>query len=177
MNGHRLDFGAVRLLGRGALGFWVAAALGAGCSDVPTSETTTQQEGLVLPGEPVVGAAWPDGSKKIEWHIEQGDTVGLRMYHSNGQVDREGALDHGARVGVWNAYHPNGNPWARHTYVEGIQTGAYQTWHPNGTPHITGQYDADGNKVGSWRFQDSTGAVVGEKSFDLPVSPDSVSKP
>jgi hypothetical protein len=158
---------------------WAGAMAGmlgfAGCDSA--SPESQEPAGLALPGEPALGASWPDGTKKIEWYIENGDTVGLRMYHANGQVDREGALDHGQRVGVWQAFHPNGNPWARHEYQVGTQVGSYQTWHPNGKPHITGQYDANGQRTGAWTFHDSTGALVGEKRFDLPVPPDSVAQP
>jgi antitoxin component YwqK of YwqJK toxin-antitoxin module len=151
------------------------ALLVLGCNG--TGKEGAESQRLELPGEPVVGASWPDGTKKIEWHITAGDTVGMRAYHANGEVDREGALDAGQRSGTWQAYHPNGNPWARHEYRDGKQVGAYQTWHPNGTPHITGQYDADGRRTGTWIFQDSTGAIVGEKRFDLPVAPESGVQP
>lgn len=169
-NGFRM-----RLRGARAVAWTAGVMLALGCDQKP--QETTDYQGVELPGVPVLGATWPDGTKKIEWHVAAGDTVGIRAYHENGSVEREGALDAGQRSGTWQAYHPNGKPWARHEYADGKQVGVYQTWHPNGTPHITGQYDADGQRTGTWTFQDSTGALVGEKRFDLPVAPDSGTNP
>ena len=103
--------------------------------------------GLLVVGcareQEAVEVTWPDGSPRTAYVVLEGDTVGFRAWHENGQLDREGGLKDGQRDGKWQAFYDDGTPWAEHEYAAGVQIGAYRTWYPNGTPNIEGQYDAD----------------------------------
>lgn len=111
----------------------------------------------------VVTATWPSGEVKREADVAQGDTLAVRVYHENGQLDRVEAYDaEGRKSGVWQAFYPDGKPWSEHRYREGVQIGAYRTWHPNGALYIDGLYGDDGRPTGTWRFLAPDGSVMRE---------------
>jgi antitoxin component YwqK of YwqJK toxin-antitoxin module len=120
--------------------------------------------GLLVVGcareQEAVEVTWPDGSPRTAYVVLEGDTVGFRAWHENGQLDREGGLKDGQRDGKWQAFYDDGTPWAEHEYAAGVQIGAYRTWYPNGTPNIEGQYDATGKPTGEWQFYDPQGRVA-----------------
>lgn len=113
--------------------------------------------------ERVVTAKWPSGEVKREADVANGDTLAVRVYHENGQVDRVEAYDaEGRKSGVWQAFYPDGKPWSEHHYREGVQIGAYRTWHPSGALYIDGAYGDDGTPTGTWRFFAPDGSVLRE---------------
>lgn len=105
----------------------------------------------------VVEVTWPDGSPRTAYVVVEGDTVGFRAWHENGELDREGGLLEGKRDGMWRAFYDDGTPWAEHEYDAGLQIGAYRTWYPNGTLNIEGAYDRTGKPTGEWVFYDPQG--------------------
>jgi antitoxin component YwqK of YwqJK toxin-antitoxin module len=111
--------------------------------------------------EQVVTAKWPSGAVKREADVVSGDTLAVRVYHENGQVDRVEAYDtEGRKSGIWQAFYPDGKPWSEHHYREGVQIGAYRTFHPNGALYIDGSYGEDGTPSGTWRFYSADSTLL-----------------
>lgn len=114
--------------------------------------------------EKTVVDRWPNGNTKKEATLMQGDTVEIALYDEAGHLSKVSRWSEGKRQGKWEAYYPDGKPWSVHHYEEDVQVGPYQTWHPNGNPFITGQYNAEGDAVGTWRFYDEKGGLIREEA-------------
>ena len=113
--------------------------------------------------EPVVVARWPEGAVRREADVVGGDTLAVRAFHANGQLERVEAYDaEGRKSGVWMAYYSDGRPWSEHRYEAGVQIGAYRTWHPAGALYLEGTYDAQGVPTGTWRFFGPDGQLARE---------------
>lgn len=110
-----------------------------------------------------------DGSPKVVRTVELEGTDSIpvfeRVYHSNGSISMEGALNSaGERSGKWKAYYPDGTLWSEGEFKKGKRHGGSNVYHQNGQLRSSGQYK-DGKQSGSWKFWNEQGKLIEEKKY------------
>lgn len=87
-----------------------------------------------------------------------------RHWHPNGQLEREGEFDMGAKTGRFTHWHANGQKRVQGEYADGKQQGLWVWWHPNGQKSAIGRYN-DGELVGRWRWWGEDGVLANQQNY------------
>jgi antitoxin component YwqK of YwqJK toxin-antitoxin module len=91
----------------------------------------------------------------------------FRMWHTNGQLSREGEYRYNLRVGKATWFYSNGQKKMEGTYLDGKQEGSWTWWHQNGMKQIAGDY-RDGVAIGKWQWWKEDGKLA--KTSNLSVA-------
>jgi hypothetical protein len=85
--------------------------------------------------------------------------------YENGMVKTKGYFRLGKRHGQWFYFYPNGYIWSEAFYDNGKMNGKSKVYSENGKLYYEGDYKQD-IAVGLWRFCDSTGTPIKERTYD-----------
>ncbi len=90
----------------------------------------------------------------------------FRRFHDGGeQVEIEGELRDGVRVGTWRWYYPNGQLHWEIEHVDGLKEGRETGWHENGEKMYEGDNAAD-KRTGSWTWWHDNGEFKQTYHYD-----------
>lgn len=126
---------------------WTLSACSGGSEDKSQSpseeEKAIQSDSLLKksPGKESELVRYPDGSKKLTGHLENGK-----------------------RHGVWSSWYKDGSLKSELRYRHGKRHGFYKTWYKNGQLRYKGQYH-HGERTGTWKFYGKSGALINKKNF------------
>jgi antitoxin component YwqK of YwqJK toxin-antitoxin module len=81
------------------------------------------------------------------------------VWHSNGQVAKQGEYRYNLPVGKITYWFANGQKQMEGQYIDGRQEGVWTWWHENGQKAITGEYH-DAVAVGQWSWWTAAGKVA-----------------
>lgn len=93
------------------------------------------------------------------------------VWHSNGQLAKQGEFRYNQPVGKIIIWYANGQKQTEGTYLDGRQEGVWTWWHENGQKAIAGEY-RDAQPVGKWAWWTATGKVAQrtDLSHERPVA-------
>jgi antitoxin component YwqK of YwqJK toxin-antitoxin module/Tfp pilus assembly protein PilF len=80
----------------------------------------------------------------------------------NGSPKLEGFNRKGQYDGHFKTWYPNGKPETECFYIRGVKTGKYKKFNFNGSLSEEGEYDQQGNQIGSFHLYDHQGILVSE---------------
>ena len=85
--------------------------------------------------------------------------------YETGVVKTKGYFRFGKRHGQWFYFYPHGFIWSEALYDNGKMNGHSKVYHENGKLYYEGDYKQD-IAVGLWRYFDTTGVPVVERTYD-----------
>lgn len=100
---------------------------------------------------------WPSGGRRAEYEVAHDDEGReekhgpYRSWHENGELEAEGAFEHGKENGAWIFRHPDGTTAASGHYADALKSGTWETFYPGGRPESKGAW-VRGARDGRWSF-------------------------
>ena len=92
-------------------------------------------------------------------------------YYPDGKKKLEGELVNGERHGIWKYYYKNGFLWSEGKYWYGARKGYSTVYHENGKKKLEGEYEND-LKVGKWKLWTEDGSLYKTINMDELLSSD-----
>lgn len=82
----------------------------------------------------------------------------FESFYPNGELQAQGYVENGKRVGKWTSFHPNGNKQSENEYNQGTLEGKTMATFPNGQMMYIGYY-SDGKYDGQWMYFKKDGTL------------------
>jgi antitoxin component YwqK of YwqJK toxin-antitoxin module len=97
------------------------------------------------------------------------------IWHSNGQLARQGEYHRDQPVGKVAAWFPNGQQQLEGQYADGRQSGIWTWWHENGQRAASGAF-SQGAAVAGWSWWNTAGKITQRSELSLPGAPQRLSE-
>ena len=89
----------------------------------------------------------------------------IRFYHSNAQLQEQGAYKRGKKDGLWEVWNKDGQKISEAWYFKGKKDNTWIIWDDNGVKRCEMHYDK-GKKVGVWKRWGDKSDLISQKSYE-----------